>query len=116
MSPLLLAALEEARTLGPARGWSMPSIAAIAEAQRLLELVADAVRAPSVEVEPTGEIALAWEAGAYGWLELVVAGRGTVTHSAVIDGDEYGEVEDFGGDALPGWAAKLLGKLLAAGH
>src|SRR4030095_9361965 len=48
MSPLLLAALEEARTLGPARGWSMPSIAAIAEAQRLLELRAHGVRAPSV--------------------------------------------------------------------
>ena len=39
-------------------------------------MVAGALRPPSVEVEPDGKIALAWEADAFGWLELTVEGRG----------------------------------------
>src|SRR5262245_39789995 len=85
MSPLLQAALHEARTLGAERGWSAPDDAAVQEAQRLLELVATALRPPAVEVEPDGSISLAWESGAHGWLELLVQGRSTVTHSAVIE-------------------------------
>ena len=114
MSPLLVAALDEARTLAE-RGWAAPSDATIAEAQRLLDLVAPGGRAPMVRVEPHGAISLEWEAGEYGWLCLSVDGIGKLEHSAVIEGDEYAQVEDFG-QALPDWAGALLHRLLSLGH
>ena len=114
MSPLLTAAIEEARVLAE-RGWTAPSDATIDEAQRLLDLVSPAWRAPMVRVEPHGAISLEWEAGEYGWLSLSVEGIGTLEHSAVIEGDEYALVEDFGNE-LPDWAGTLLHRLLSLGH
>ena len=114
MSPLLVAALDEARALAD-RGWSAPNEATIDEAQRLLDLVAPGWRAPMVRVEHDGAITLEWEAGEYGWLSLSVEGIGTLEHSAVIEGDEYAQVEDFGRD-LPDWAGALLHRLLSLGH
>ena len=52
---------------------------------------------------------------AHGWLQLLVRGDGQLTHSAVLEGDEYGQSEDFG-DALPNWAASLLARLMGLGH
>ena len=115
MSPLLVAALDEARTLAADRGWSAPSAATIAEAQRLLDLMAPGWRAPMVRVETHGAISLEWEAGESGWLSLSVEGIGKLEHSAVIEGDEYAQVEDFGKD-LPDWASALLHRLLSLGH
>jgi hypothetical protein len=115
MSPLLVAALDEAAALAAGRGWSAPSDATIGEAQRLLDLLAALPRAPMVQVEPHGAISLEWEAGEYGWLSLSVEGIGKLEHSAVIEGDEYAQVEDFGGE-LPHWAGALLQRLLALGH
>ncbi|AKJ31802.1 hypothetical protein [Caldimonas brevitalea] len=112
MSPLLAAALAEAHALGRSRAWSPPSDAAVADAERLLDLVAAPWPAPEVLVEPTGVIALEWEAGAHGWLRLAVQGDATVEHSAVIEGDEYGQVESLS-DGLPDWAAELLRRLYA---
>jgi hypothetical protein len=115
MSPLLAAALEEARELATARGWSVPGEPTIREAQRLLDLVMQDWRAPDVQAEPSGAISLEWEVGAHGWLRLTVTGEGALEHSAVIESDEYAQVEPFG-DRLPGWVEELLHRLLAVGH
>jgi hypothetical protein len=113
MSPLLRAALDESQAVGAARGWALPNEATIAEAQRLLDLLQAQWRAPVVQVEPEGAISLEWESGARGWLKLSVSGTGRLEHSAVIEEDEYAQVEDFG-DTLPDWARHLLGRLLGA--
>jgi len=115
MSPLLRAALDEARLLAAERGWILPNERTIAEAQRLLELVQAQWGAPAVQAEPGGAISLEWEAGARGWLKLSVDGSARLEHSAVIEGDEYAQFEDFG-DALPDWARHLLGRLFVVGH
>lgn len=115
MSPLLVTALEEAQALTPSRGWSAPSDTTIGEAERLLALVTADWRLPTVQVEPTGAISLEWEAGAHGWLTLTVEGAGTLEHSAVIEGDEYAQVETFD-DQLPAWVRELLHRLLSLGH
>ncbi len=86
----------------------------MADADRLMHLVAHH-RAPSVQVMPDGTLRFEWEAGAHGWLALSIDGHGQLTHSAVIGEDEFEKTETFG-DALPGWAADLLTRLLRAGH
>lgn len=96
------------------RGWTAPTDAAIAEAERLQQLLAD-WRAPSIQVEPDGTVLFEWEAGERGWLQLCVRGTGELLHSAVIEGDEYGQSEPFS-EALTPWAQHLLGKLLGVGQ
>jgi hypothetical protein len=112
MSPLLAAALEEARLLSAARDWTLPSDQTLAQAERLLPLVTAQWPAPELQVESDGAIVLAWDAGARGWVELRLDGSGQLTHSAVIDGDDYGQAEDFA-DRLPDWAAEVLRRLYA---
>ena len=115
MHPLLFEALEEARAMS-ARGWQVAGAATQEEAQRLLALLEPLRwRAPEVQATPEGGISFEWEAGEHGWLQLLVRGQGTLTHSAVIDGDEYEQSEAFG-DVLPDWAANLLARLKALGH
>jgi hypothetical protein len=109
LTPALADALAEARALGSLRGWVPPSPSAIEEAERLLALLA-ARPLPAIVVEPEGSIALEWEAGGRGWLRFAVEGLGELSHSAVIDGDDYAQAEPFG-DALPGWADELLKRL-----
>jgi hypothetical protein len=117
MSPLLMLALVDAMPFVDERGWTSPEPATIAEADRLIALVAPLGRAPMAEVEPDGSIALEWEAAGHGWLRLTVDGSGQLAHSAVIAGDDYEQVEPFdGADVLPEWAAELLRKLMAVGH
>lgn len=111
----LAAALGDAQALTD-RGWQAPAPQTLADAGRLLALLEPlAWRAPEIEVTPDGEISFEWEAGEHGWLQLLVRGDGELAHSAVIDGDEYGQSEAFG-DALPDWAANLLARLRAFGH
>lgn len=113
--PLLAAALEEAAALSE-RGWRPPSDATLAESNRLLSLLqAAGWRPPEIQMTPDGEVTFEWEVGARGWLQLLVKGEGKLTHSAVIEGDEYGQSEDFG-NGLPDWAASLLERLLSVGH
>ena len=115
MHQQLAAALQEARGLSE-RGWRPPSNDTLAEAGRLLALLEPlGWRAPEIEVTPDGDITFDWEAGPHGWLQLLVRGDGQLAHSAVIEGDEYGQSEDFG-DALPDWAASLLARLMGLGH
>lgn len=114
MTPLLAAALEEARAFHADRGWTPPSDAAIDEAERLQRLLVD-WRTPLVQVEPDGTIIFEWDAGERGWLQLCVRGSGELLHSAVIEGDEYGQAEPFD-QVLSPWAQHLLGKLLGAGQ
>jgi hypothetical protein len=118
MSPLLKHALADALPLVDGRGWTLPGAATLAEAERLLALVAPFARDPTTEVQPDGAIAFEWEAAGHGWLRLSVDGSGRLAHSAVIAGDEYEQVEDFDGPAapLPDWAAELLRRLMAVGH
>ena len=115
MHPTLLAALAEAEPLIANRGWVAPGPATIAAAERLLALVEKLPRQPSVQVEPEGTITFEWEAAEHGWLTLSVDDVGQLTHSAVLDEDEFTQSETFG-DALPDWADNLLRRLLAAGH
>ena len=117
---MLAASLAEARLLADARAWTTPSDATLREAGRLLTLLAmegATWPAPAVWVQPDGAVVMEWEAGERGWLALSVHGLGTLTHAAVIDGDDYGLSEDFA-DALPDWALELLRRLQAprAGH
>src|SRR5438128_1109543 len=107
MSPLLKLALADALPLVDGRGWTPPPPATMAEAERLLALVAPIGREPLAEVQPDGAVAFEWEAAGHGWLKLSVDGRGRLSHSAVIAGDEYEQVEDFdvARAALPDWAA-----------
>lgn len=111
----LQTALDEALAIGRDRGWTPPAIDTLAEARRLIALVADDARAPEVRVEPDGTVALEWEVPGRGWLQLSVQGLGTLTHSAVIDGDEFAQTEPFG-STLPGWALELLNRLRPKGH
>jgi len=115
MHPALAAALAEATPLIAGRGWLAPAPATIAAAERLLGLLATLPRAPAVQVEPEGTISFEWEAAEHGWLTLAVDGSGNLTHNAVLGEDEFTQAEPFG-DELPGWAASLLQRLLAAGH
>ena len=111
-------ALADAVPLVEERGWALPSTAAVTEAEHLLALLAPLAREPTAQVRPDGAISFEWEAADAGWLELSVDGSGRLTHSAVIAGDEYEQVEAFPATAkeLPGWAAELLRKLMAVGH
>lgn len=116
MSPLLAAALDEARLLAAERRWQLPDEPTLAEAERLLAIAARNWRAPtSVQAEPDGALMLEWDAGARGWLQLRVRGQGQLAHSAVIEGDDYEQTEAFG-EQLPDWADTLLRRLLLAGH
>ncbi|TCP05784.1 hypothetical protein [Caldimonas thermodepolymerans] len=110
LPPPLAAAIEEVRALAQQRAWQLPDAATLAEARRLLALVSAGWPPPQVQVEPDGQVSLTWEAGPRGWLTFTVAGRGTLTHSAVIAGDDYGQEEPFG-DSLPAWAAEVLRRL-----
>ena len=114
MHPLLTAALDEAAPMIAARGWTEPSPSTLADARRLLDLVANR-RAPTVQVEPDGSVRFDWDAADLGWLSLVVDGRGEVAHRAVIGEDEFERSEAFGA-ALPEWAGSLLTRLMSAGH
>jgi hypothetical protein len=114
MHALLATALADIEPLVAGRNWVPPSPATLAEATRLLDLVAP-YRPPQVAFEPDGTLVLAWEAAGHGWLTLSVDGGGQLTHGAVIDEEEFTQTEDFG-DALPGWAAELLARLMRAGH
>ena len=114
MHPLLAAALADAAPLIAQRGWIAPEPATVAAAERLLALVAEP-RPPAVQGEPAGTISFEWEAADEGWLTLTVDDQGQLTHSAVLGEDEFTQAEAFG-DALPGWAATLLARLLRAGH
>ena len=113
----LQAALQEAEPLIEERGWQRPADATVEAAERLLKLVEKLPRQrpPSVQVEPEGTISFEWEAAHHGWLTLTVDDQGQLTHSAVLGEDEFTQAEAFG-DALPGWAATLLQRLLTAGH
>ncbi len=113
--PDLTAALAEAAALGAERAWTAPSAQTIAEARRLLALLAGQPRAPQLQVEPDGTILLEWDVPERGWLQLAVHGRGEITHGAVIDGDEYTQAEAFD-RTLPPWAAELLRRLMPPGH
>jgi hypothetical protein len=117
MTPQLAAALDEARALAASRGWRVPGDATLAEAEHVLALVrAAGWRMPAVQAEPDGAIAFEWESGKRGWLSVSVRGDGRIEHGAVIDGDEYGKVEDFDGTRLPDWVGELLQRLLSVEH
>lgn len=112
---MLAASLAEARLLAGTRSWTLSSDATLREAERLFALLATqeaAWPAPAVWVQPDGAVVVEWEAGERGWLAWSVHGLGTLTHAAVIDGDDYGLSEDFA-DALPDWALELLRRLHA---
>lgn len=115
MHALLAAALDEAAPLIADRGWIAPAPATIAAAERLLALVEKLPRSPAVQAEPEGTISFEWEAADHGWLTLSVDDIGQLTHSAVLDEDEFTQAEAFE-DELPDWAATLLARLMAVGH
>lgn len=112
-SETLRTALHEARLLGADRPWTPPTPATEAEAERLLALLATEPAWPpgEIEVQPDGAIHLGWEAGERGWVTLSVDGHALLTHSAVIDGDEYTLAEPWDGRSLTDWAAEVLRRL-----
>ncbi|MEN9484994.1 hypothetical protein HZU83_10555 [Sphaerotilus montanus] len=114
-SETLRTALHEARLLGADRPWTPPTPATEAEAERLLALLATEPAWPpgEIEVQPDGAIHLGWEAGERGWVTLSVDGHALLTHSAVIDGDEYTLAEPWDGRSLTDWAAEVLRRLWA---
>jgi hypothetical protein len=114
-SEALATALHEARLLGADRPWTPPTPATQAEAAQLLALLtADPVLPPAeIEVQPDGAIHFDWDAGERGWVTLSVNGDATLTHSAVIDGDEYTLAEpwDTTTGTLTDWAGEVLRRL-----
>lgn len=106
-------ALGEARLLAAARPWTLPAPATEAEAAQLLVLLAanTALPAPEIEAQPDGALHFNWEAGERGWVTLSVDGHALLTHSAVIDGDEYTLAEPWDGQSLTDWAAEVLRRL-----
>jgi hypothetical protein len=112
----LTTALHEARLLGADRPWTTPTPATQAEAERLLALLAAEQGWPpgEIEVQPDGAIQIDWDAGERGWVTLSVDGHAQLTHSAVIDGDEYTLAEPWDGQALTDWAAEVLRRLWRA--
>ena len=110
----LATALHEARLLGADRPWTPPTPATEAEAERLLALLATEPAWPAAEVavQPDGAIHFDWEC-ARGWVTLSVDGHATLTHSAVIDGDEYTLAEPWDApmQTLTDWAAEVLRRL-----
>lgn len=112
-STALTSALHEARVLGAGRPWTPPSPAAVTEAERLITLLAaePAWPAGAIEVQPDGAIQFDWDAGERGWVTLSVDGHALLTHSAVIDGDEYTLAEPWDGQTLTDWAAEVLRRL-----
>jgi len=115
-SEALATALHEARLLGANRPWTPPTPATQAEAERLLALLAGAQAWPpgEIEVQPDGTIHIDWDAGERGWVTLSVDGHALLTHSAVIDGDEYTLAEPWDGQSLTDWAAEVLRRLWRA--
>jgi hypothetical protein len=115
-SKALTSALHEARLLGADRPWTPPTPATESEAACLLALLAAEPAWPpgEIEVQPDGAIQLDWDAGERGWVTLSVNGHATLTHSAVIDGDEYTLAEPWDGRALTDWAAEVLRRLWRA--
>jgi hypothetical protein len=117
MSPQALAnALHEARVLGPSRSWTPPTPATQTEAAHLLALLLATEPAwppAEIEVQPDGAIHFDWDAGERGWVTLCVNGSGLLTHSAVIDGDEYTLAEPWNptSGALTDWAGEVLRRL-----
>ena len=115
MHQALQSALQEVAPLIVDRGWTNPSPETIEAAERLLKLVEKMPGQPAVQVDPEGTISFEWEAADHGWLTLTVDDLGQLTHSAVLGEDEFTQAEAFG-DALPDWAAELLGRVMRAGH
>ena len=115
MHALLASALDDVAPLVAERGWIAPAPATIAAAERLLALVEKMPRQPAVQAEPDGTLSFEWEAADHGWLTLSVDDLGQLTHSAVLDEDEFTQAEAFG-EQLPDWATTLLARLMAAGH
>ena len=115
-STALATALHEARLLGADRPWTLPTPATQAEAERLLALLTREPAWPlgEVEVQPDGAIHVEWDAGERGWVTLSVDGHALLTHSAVIDGDEYTLAEPWDGESLTDWAAEVLRRLWRA--
>ncbi|MEY2686762.1 MAG: hypothetical protein RL375_960 [Pseudomonadota bacterium] len=115
MHPLIAAALDEAAALAGDRGWQLPGEATVREAEQVLRLTQSRWPAPALQAEPDGALTLAWDGGERGWVELRVDGGGQLTHSAVIEGDEYGQAEAWADvalpDHLPDWAAEVLRRL-----
>jgi hypothetical protein len=111
----LQVALDEALAIGRERGWTAPDLETLSEARRLLALVEGETDWDELRVEPDGVVSIEWEVPELGWLQLSVRGQGTLTHKAVIDGDEYEQTEPFG-PTLPAWALALLVKLRPTGH
>jgi hypothetical protein len=115
MHALIAAALDDAHPLAAGRSWRSPNERALIEAERVLFLVIRRWPTPAVRVEPSGAITFEWDAAERGWLELTVDGSATLTHSAVLAGDDYGKTETFPdpdeAERLPDWAAELLHRL-----
>ncbi|MDZ7854948.1 hypothetical protein [Sphaerotilus sp.] len=115
LAAALAAALHEARLLGADRPWTPPTPATQAEAAHLLALLAAKPAWPpaEIEVQPDGAVHFDWDAGERGWVTLCVNGRGALTHSAVIDGDEYTLAEPWtpASGALTDWAGEVLRRL-----
>lgn len=115
MNPLIAAALEEATPLVATRGWQLPSEPTLREAELVLQLTHARWPPPTPLVDADGAITFEWDAGERGWVELRVDGSGQLSHSAVIEGDDYARTEDLAGPAsagrLPDWAAEVLRRL-----
>jgi hypothetical protein len=115
MNPLIAAAIEEAEALVATRGWQLPSDATVREAELVLELTHARWPPPALLVDADGAITFEWDVGTRGWVELRVDGSGQLSHSAVIQGDDYAQSEDLTEPALagrlPDWAAEVLRRL-----
>jgi hypothetical protein len=110
----LLEQYGEAQTLAGDGEFSVPSDAAMREAELLMSALPPWAPPMTPLVEPSGTIALEWDVAPSRFLVLAVNGTGKLQHSAILGlGNEYHGSTNFSG-ALPDVALTLLASLLRA--
>jgi hypothetical protein len=103
---------QEAGRLAAAGEQSVPTSAAMREADELLTALPQWCVAPVPTVEPSGAIAFEWDLGPSRWLVLALKGTGTLEHSAMLGlGNELYGTRNFSG-TLGRYEMALLSELM----
>lgn len=108
----LLEQYREVRSLAGDGEYSLPSDAAMREAEVLLGALPSWALPATPLIEPSGSIALEWEVGPNRFLVMAVNGSGKLQHSAILGiGNEYHGSTNFAA-TIPEAAMVLLRGLL----
>lgn len=108
----LRAGYQEAARLVASGEQTIPTSAAMREADEFLTALPPWCLSPVPIVEPSGAIAFEWDLGPSRWLVLALKGTGTIEHSAMLGlGNEQSGTRNFSG-ALGRHEIALLSELM----